>query len=157
MNKLIAVGGVILPGNSLILGGNTDPELGKDSLWMNLQKPDKAALPSPLPSIPAKGTVVENSEILHVNEADRSVGFLPNFNGKPSSGWNFEEIIDLGVHPKTARLSSESIAADMPGQNFRGGTPLPASPKLAFEEDGGVNSLTKSIEAASGKVYLLLS
>ncbi|XP_029138778.1 MAP7 domain-containing protein 3 [Protobothrops mucrosquamatus] len=99
-------------------------------------------------SIPAKGTVVENSEILHVNEADRSIGFLPNFNGKPS-GWNFEEIIDLGMHPKTARLSSESIAADTPSQNFRDGAPLPASPKLAFEEDAGVNSLTKSIEAAS--------
>ncbi|KAK9393623.1 MAP7 domain-containing protein 3 [Crotalus adamanteus] len=99
-------------------------------------------------SIPAKAKVVENSEILHVNEADRSIGFLPNFNGKPS-GWNFEEIIDLGMHPKTARLSSESIAADMPGQNFRDGSQLPGSPKLAFEEDAGVNCLTKSIEAAS--------
>ncbi|KAG8144653.1 hypothetical protein E2320_013123 [Naja naja] len=80
--------------------------------------------------------------------ADRSVGFIPNFNGKPSA-WNFEEIIDLGVHPKTARLSSESIAAEVPGQRFRDGVPLPASPKLAFEEDGGRNPLTKPIEAAS--------
>ncbi|XP_034297524.1 MAP7 domain-containing protein 3 isoform X1 [Pantherophis guttatus] len=101
-------------------------------------------------SIPAKGPVIENSEILHVNEADRPVGFIPNFNGKPSA-WNFEEIIDLGVHPKTGRLSSESMAADVPGQKFRDGAPLPASPKLAFEEDGGMNPLTKSIEAASGK------
>ncbi|XP_058053133.1 MAP7 domain-containing protein 3 [Ahaetulla prasina] len=99
-------------------------------------------------SIPAKGPVIENSEILHVNEDDRPVGFIPNFNGKPSA-WNFEEIIDLGVHTKTGRLSSESMAADVPGQKFRDGPPLPASPKLAFEEDGGMNPLTKSIEAAS--------
>uniref|UniRef100_A0A8C5RDG7 MAP7 domain containing 3 n=1 Tax=Laticauda laticaudata TaxID=8630 RepID=A0A8C5RDG7_LATLA len=99
-------------------------------------------------SIPAKGPVIETSEILHVNEAERSMGFIPNFNGKPST-WNFEEIIDLTVHPKTARLSSESIAAEGPGQKFRDGLPLPASPKLAFEEGGGRNSLTKPIEAAS--------
>ncbi|XP_070616082.1 MAP7 domain-containing protein 3 isoform X3 [Erythrolamprus reginae] len=100
-------------------------------------------------SIPAKGPAMENSEILHMNEADRPMGFIPNFNGKPS-GWNFEEIIDLGVHPKTGRLSSETLAADVPGQKFRDGSPLPASPKLAFEEDGGINPLTKPIEAASG-------
>ncbi|XP_026572357.1 MAP7 domain-containing protein 3 [Pseudonaja textilis] len=99
-------------------------------------------------SIPAKGPVIETSEILHVNEADRSMGFIPNFNGKPST-WNFEEIIDLTVHPKTGRLSSESIAAEVPGQKLRDGVPLPASPKLAFEEDGGRNPLTKPIEAAS--------
>ncbi|XP_026541115.1 MAP7 domain-containing protein 3 isoform X2 [Notechis scutatus] len=99
-------------------------------------------------SIPAKGPVIETSEILHVNKADRSMGFIPNFNGKPST-WNFEEIIDLAVHPKAARLGSESIAAEVPGQKFRDGVPLPASPKLAFEEDGGRNPLTKPIEAAS--------
>ncbi|XP_032083413.1 MAP7 domain-containing protein 3 isoform X2 [Thamnophis elegans] len=99
-------------------------------------------------SIPAKGPVIENSEILQVNEANRPVAFIPNFNGK-TSAWDFEEIIDLGVHPKTGRLSSESLAADVPGQKFRDGPPLPASPKLAFEEDGGMNPLTKPIEAAS--------
>ncbi|KAM6426824.1 MAP7 domain-containing protein 3 isoform 2-T2 [Liasis olivaceus] len=99
-------------------------------------------------SIPAKGTMIENSEILDINEVDHSVGFISNFNGKPSA-WNFEEIIDLGVCPKTARLGSESIAADKPSQNCRDEVPVHASPKLAFEEESAMNSLTKSVEAAS--------
>ncbi|XP_007428923.1 MAP7 domain-containing protein 3 isoform X2 [Python bivittatus] len=99
-------------------------------------------------SIPAKGTMIENSEILDINEAHHSVGFISNFNGKPSA-WNFEEIIDLGVRPKTARLGSESIAADKPSQNCRDEVSVHASPKLAFEEERPTNSLTKSVEAAS--------
>ncbi|XP_063169375.1 MAP7 domain-containing protein 3 isoform X2 [Candoia aspera] len=99
-------------------------------------------------SIPAKGTITENSEILHVNEADLPIGFIPNFNGKPSA-WNFEEIIDLGVHPQTTRLGPESIAADQLTQNVRDGVPAPASPRLAFEEGSATNSLTRPVEAAS--------
>ncbi|XP_061454553.1 LOW QUALITY PROTEIN: MAP7 domain-containing protein 3 [Rhineura floridana] len=98
-------------------------------------------------SPPAKETVVENSENLHVNEADHPVGFISNLNGK--SEWNFEEIIDLGIHPKTTRLSSDNIAADSSTQNFKEATTVPASPKLAFEEESSTNSLTKPIETAS--------
>ncbi|XP_072837318.2 MAP7 domain-containing protein 3 isoform X2 [Pogona vitticeps] len=99
-------------------------------------------------SPPAKETVIENSEILHVNEAERSMGFMSNLNGK-SSAWNFEEIIDIGLHPKTTRLDPESLAAENPTQNSKDATPVPVSPKLAFEEENAMNSLTKPIETAS--------
>ncbi|XP_062998199.1 MAP7 domain-containing protein 3 isoform X5 [Elgaria multicarinata webbii] len=100
----------------------------------------------------AKETVIENSEILHVNEADHPIGFISNLNGK-SSAWNFEEIIELGVHPKSTRLSSDSIAADMSTQNFKDATAVPSSPKLAFEEESAMNSLTKPRETASGNIH----
>ncbi|XP_053129784.1 MAP7 domain-containing protein 3 isoform X2 [Hemicordylus capensis] len=94
-----------------------------------------------------KETIIKNSEILHVNEADHPVGFLSNLNGK-SSTWSFEEYIDLGVHPKSTRLSSESIA-DRATQNLKDATTVPTSPKLAFEEESAVNSLIQPIETAS--------
>ncbi|CAI5793305.1 domain-containing 3 isoform X1 [Podarcis lilfordi] len=93
-------------------------------------------------SPPAKETVVENSEISCVNEEDRSTGFLSNLNGK-STTWNFEEIIELGVHPKT------TMAADKATQSLKDAAVVPASPRLAFEEESPVNSLTKPIETAS--------
>ncbi|XP_032993299.1 MAP7 domain-containing protein 3 isoform X3 [Lacerta agilis] len=93
-------------------------------------------------SPPTKEMVVENSEISCVNEADCSTGFLPNLNGK-STTWNFEEIIDLGIHPKT------SITADKATQSLKDAAVVPASPRLAFEEEIPVNSLTKPIETAS--------
>ncbi|XP_077165155.1 MAP7 domain-containing protein 3 isoform X10 [Paroedura picta] len=99
-------------------------------------------------SPPVKEAIIENSEILNVNEADHPIGFLSNLNGK-SLPWNFEEIIDLGVIPKTTRQSSESIAAEMSNQNLNDATTVPPSPKLVFEEDSTMNSLTKPIEAAS--------
>lgn len=96
----------------------------------------------------AKETVIENSEILHVNEADHPIGFISSLNGK-SPAWSFEEIIDLGVHPKTTRLSSDSIAADIASQNLKDVAAVPTSPKLTFEEDSTVNSLIQPIETAS--------
>ncbi|XP_066496158.1 MAP7 domain-containing protein 3 isoform X6 [Tiliqua scincoides] len=96
----------------------------------------------------AKETVIENSEILHVNEADRPIGFISSLNGK-STAWSFEEIIDLGVHPKTTRLSSESLAAERSTQNLKDVAAVPMSPKLTFEEESTVNNLIQPIETAS--------
>ena len=99
-------------------------------------------------SPPAKETVIENSEVLCVNKAEHSVGLISNLNGK-SSAWNFEEIIDLSLPPKTTRLDPESLAADKPTQNLKDAAAVPVSPKLAFEEESAMNSLTKPIETAS--------
>ncbi|XP_065266920.1 MAP7 domain-containing protein 3 [Emys orbicularis] len=96
----------------------------------------------------AKEMVIQNSEILHVNEADCTIGLIQNLNGK-SNAWTFEEIIDLGVHSKSTKLSSDSITADNCNENLNDAATLPSSPKLAFEDDGTVNSLTKPIETAS--------
>uniref|UniRef100_A0A674KH55 MAP7 domain containing 3 n=1 Tax=Terrapene triunguis TaxID=2587831 RepID=A0A674KH55_9SAUR len=96
----------------------------------------------------AKEMVIQNSEVLHVNEADRTIGLIQNLNGK-SNAWTFEEIIDLGVHSKSTKLSSDSITADNCNENLNDAATLPSSPKLAFEDDGTVNSLTKPIETAS--------
>ncbi|KAM9127316.1 MAP7 domain-containing protein 3 isoform 9-T9 [Pangshura tecta] len=98
----------------------------------------------------AKEMVFQNSEILHVNEADRTIGLIQNLNGK-SNAWTFEEIIDLGVHSKSTKLSSDSITAANCNENLNDAATIPSSPKLAFEDDGTVNSLTKPIETASGK------
>ncbi|KAH0630815.1 hypothetical protein JD844_004059 [Phrynosoma platyrhinos] len=103
-------------------------------------------------SPPAKETVTENSKILDINEADQSVGFMSSLNGK-SSTWNFEEIIDLDLHPKTTRLSSDSVDVEISTQNFRDATTVPAGPKLAFEEESAMNSLTKPIETGSGNIH----
>lgn len=108
------------------------------------------SLSSPL----AKEAVIENSGILHVNEANHPIGFLSNLNGK-SLAWNFEEIIDLGVIPKTTRQSSDSIAAEMSNQNLKDAATVPPSPRLVFEEESTMNSLTKPIETASGNPYFL--
>ncbi|XP_059588877.1 MAP7 domain-containing protein 3 isoform X6 [Alligator mississippiensis] len=99
-------------------------------------------------SPPAKEMVIQNSEILHMNEADHTVGLIQNLNGK-SNAWTFKEILDLGVHSKSPRLSSDSIPADNCHQNLNDAATLPSGPKLAFEEDGAVNPPTKPIEAAS--------
>ncbi|XP_075797146.1 MAP7 domain-containing protein 3 isoform X3 [Pelodiscus sinensis] len=96
----------------------------------------------------AKEMVIQNSEILHVNEADHTIELIQNLNGK-SNAWTFEEIIDLGVHAKSTKLSSDSIAADNCNQNLNDVATVPSSPKLAFEDDGTVNSLTKPLETAS--------
>ncbi|XP_039344022.1 MAP7 domain-containing protein 3 isoform X5 [Mauremys reevesii] len=96
----------------------------------------------------AKEMVIQNSEILHVNEADCTIGLIQNLNGK-SNAWTFEEIIDLGVHSKSTKLSSDSITAANCNENLNDAATVPSSPKLAFEDDGTVNSLTKPIETAS--------
>ncbi|XP_037263674.1 MAP7 domain-containing protein 3 isoform X7 [Falco rusticolus] len=100
-------------------------------------------------SHPAKEMVIDDSVKLGVNEADRTIELIQNLNGK-SGSWTFEEFIDIGVHSKSAKLSSDSISAGNCNQNLNDAATIPSSPKLAFEEDGAVNSLTKPIDASSG-------
>lgn len=101
------------------------------------------------PSHPAKEMVIDDSVKLGVNEADHTIGLTQNLNGK-SGSWTFEEFIDVGVHSKSTKLSSDSISAGNCNQNLNAAATIPSSPKLAFEEDGAVNSLTKPIDASSG-------
>nr|XP_009683173.1 PREDICTED: ensconsin-like [Struthio camelus australis] len=98
-------------------------------------------------SHPAKEMVVDDSVKLGVNEADRTIGLIQNLNGK-SGSWTFEEFIDVGMHSKSTKLSSDSIPAGNCNQNLNDAATISSSPKLAFEEDGAVNSLTKPIEAS---------
>ncbi|XP_054244550.1 MAP7 domain-containing protein 3 [Indicator indicator] len=101
-------------------------------------------------SHPAEEVVVDDPVKLGVNEADHTIGFIQNLNGK-SGSWTFEEFIDVGVHSRSAKLSSDSISAGDCKHNLNdAAATLPSSPKLAFEEDGAVNSLTKPIDASSG-------
>ncbi|KAM6198038.1 MAP7 domain-containing protein 3 isoform 7-T7 [Sarcoramphus papa] len=99
-------------------------------------------------SHPAKEMVIDDSVKLGVNEADHTIGLIQNLNGK-SGSWTFEEFIDVGVHSKSTKLSSDSISAGNCNQNLNDAATIPSSPKLAFEEDGAVNSLTKPIDASS--------
>ncbi|KAM9537825.1 MAP7 domain-containing protein 3 isoform 12-T12 [Guaruba guarouba] len=100
-------------------------------------------------SHPAKEMAMDAAVELGVNEADHTVGVTQNLNGKASS-WTFEEFIDIGVHSKSPKLSSDSISAGNCNQNLNDAATIPSSPRLAFEEDGAVNSLTKPIDASSG-------
>ncbi|KAM4661730.1 MAP7 domain-containing protein 3 isoform 5-T5 [Amazona ochrocephala] len=100
-------------------------------------------------SHPAKEMVMDASVELGVNKADHTVGVTQNLNGKASS-WTFEEFIDIGVHSKSPKLSLDSISAGNCNQNLNDAATVPSSPRLAFEEDGAVNSLTKPIDASSG-------
>ncbi|XP_010149406.1 PREDICTED: MAP7 domain-containing protein 3, partial [Eurypyga helias] len=100
-------------------------------------------------SYPAKEMVIDDTVKLGVNEADRTVGLTQNLNGK-SGSWTFEEFIDVGVHSKSTKLTSDSISAGNCDQNLNDAATIPSSPKLAFEEDGAVNSLTKPVDASSG-------
>ncbi|XP_039945170.1 MAP7 domain-containing protein 2-like isoform X15 [Hirundo rustica] len=97
---------------------------------------------------PAKEIVIDDSGKLSVHEADHTVGLIQNLNGK-SGSWTFEEFIDVGVHSKSTKLSSDSISAGNCNQNLNDAATTPSSPKLAFEEDGAVNSLTKPIDTSS--------
>uniref|UniRef100_A0A8C3Y9Q7 MAP7 domain containing 3 n=1 Tax=Catharus ustulatus TaxID=91951 RepID=A0A8C3Y9Q7_CATUS len=99
-------------------------------------------------SHPAKEMVFDDSGKLGVHEADHTIGLIQNLNGK-SGSWTFEEFIDVGVHSKSTKLSSDSISAGNCNQNLNDAATIPSSPKLAFEEDGAVNSLTKPIDASS--------
>ncbi|KAM6300272.1 MAP7 domain-containing protein 3 [Aegotheles albertisi] len=100
-------------------------------------------------SHPAKEMVMDDSVKLGVNEADHTIGLSQNLNGQ-SGSWTFEEFIDVGVHSKSTKLSSDSISAGNCNQNLNDAATVPSSPKFAFEEDGAVNSLTKPIDASSG-------
>lgn len=93
--------------------------------------------------------VIDDSVKLSVHEVDHTIGLNQNLNGK---SWTFEEFIDVGVHSKSTRLSSDSISAGNCNQNLNDAATITSSPKLAFEEDGAVNSLTKPIDASSGNL-----
>ncbi|XP_058857461.1 ensconsin-like isoform X8 [Acipenser ruthenus] len=92
-------------------------------------------------SLTPKSKLVESSEFLHVNEDDK-VGRLPNLNGK-SGSWTFEELIDLGVHSKTAVITVDSM-----NQNLIDAAGIPEGPKVAFE-DKTVMAMSKPMEAVS--------
>lgn len=100
-------------------------------------------------SHPAKEMVIDDSAKLGVNEADHTSGLIQNLNGK-SDLWTSEELIDVGIHSKSAKLSSDSISAGNCNQNLNDAATIPSSPKLTCEEDGAVNSLTKPIVSSSG-------
>ncbi|XP_046797004.1 MAP7 domain-containing protein 3 isoform X20 [Gallus gallus] len=100
-------------------------------------------------SHPAKEMVIDDSAKLGVNEADHTSGLIQNLNGK-SDLWTSEEFIDIGVHSKSTKLSSDSISAGNCNQNLNDAATIPSSPKLTYEEDGAVNSLTKPIDSSSG-------
>ncbi|XP_062440644.1 MAP7 domain-containing protein 3 [Rhea pennata] len=100
-------------------------------------------------SHPAKEMVVDDSVKLGVKEADHTIGLIQNLNGK-SSSWTLEEFIDIGIHSKSTKLSLDSIPADNCNQNLNDAATITSSPKLSFEEDGAVNSLTKPLDASSG-------
>lgn len=102
-------------------------------------------------SHPAEEMVSDDSVKLSVREVDHTIGLNQNLNGK-SVSWTFEEFIDVGVHSKSTRLSSDSISAGNCNQNLNDAATITSSPKLAFEEDGAVNSLTKPIDASSGNL-----
>nr|XP_013038738.2 MAP7 domain-containing protein 3 isoform X3 [Anser cygnoides] len=99
-------------------------------------------------SHPAKEMVIDDSVKLGVNEADHTSGLTQNLNGK-SDSWTFEEFIDVGVHSRSTKLSSDSLSAGNCNQNLNDAATIPSSPKLAYEEDGAVNSLTKPIDSSS--------
>uniref|UniRef100_A0A8C2U0X7 MAP7 domain containing 3 n=1 Tax=Coturnix japonica TaxID=93934 RepID=A0A8C2U0X7_COTJA len=99
-------------------------------------------------SHPAKEMVIDDSAKLGVNEADHTSGLIQNLNGK-SDLWTSEELIDVGIHSKSAKLSSDSISAGNCNQNLNDAATIPSSPKLTYEEDGAVNSLTKPIVSSS--------
>ncbi|XP_031450108.1 MAP7 domain-containing protein 3 isoform X2 [Phasianus colchicus] len=99
-------------------------------------------------SHPAKEMVIDDSVKLGVNEADHTSGLIQNLNGK-SDLWTSEEFIDIGVHSKSTKLSSDSISAGNCNQNLNDAATIPSSPKLTYEEDGAVNSLTKPIDSSS--------
>lgn len=100
-------------------------------------------------SLTPKSKLVESSEFLHVNEDDK-VGRLPNLNGK-SGSWTFEELIDLGVHSKTAVITVDSM-----NQNLIDAAGIPEGPKVAFE-DKTVMAMSKPMEAVSGRVSSVCS
>ncbi|XP_078544721.1 MAP7 domain-containing protein 3 isoform X10 [Lissotriton helveticus] len=90
---------------------------------------------------------IQSSDLLQGDKSER-IDVVQNINGKPTS-WTFEEFIDLGVHSKSTKLAPDSITINNCTQNLIDTAFIPTIPKLAFEEDGAVNLLTKSIDAAS--------
>ncbi|KAM9179703.1 MAP7 domain-containing protein 3 isoform 6-T6 [Mergus octosetaceus] len=129
-------------------------ELKANEVFMNgsdLKSDDGSLLFTELKdsSHPAKEMVIDDSVKLGVNEADPTSGLIQNLNGK-SDSWTFEEFIDVGIHSRSTKLSSDSLSADNCNQNLNDAATIPSSPKLAYEEDGAVNSLTKPIDSSSG-------
>ncbi|PKU42228.1 map7 domain-containing protein 3 [Limosa lapponica baueri] len=149
--------GCLEAGHSSISAGSEEhnvSELRASEVFMNgsgLKSDDGSLLVTELKdsSHPAKEMVMGDLVELGVNEADRTIGLTQNLNGK-SGSWTFEELIDIGVHSKSTKLSSDSISAGNCHQNLNDAATIPFSPKLAFEEDDAVNSLSKPIDASSG-------
>ncbi|OXB79469.1 UNVERIFIED_CONTAM: hypothetical protein H355_008364, partial [Colinus virginianus] len=135
-------------------GQRTLTELKANEVFMNgsdLKSDEGSLLFTELKdsSHPAKEMVIDDSAKLGVNEADRTSGLTQNLNGK-SDPWTAEELIDIGVHSKSTKLSLDSISAGNCNQNLNDAATIPSSPKLTYEEDGAVNSLTKHIDSSSG-------
>ncbi|XP_036596071.1 MAP7 domain-containing protein 3 isoform X2 [Trichosurus vulpecula] len=91
------------------------------------------------PSFSAKDVVTPNLEIMGADEAEHT----SNLNGK-SSTWTFEEIIELGVHAISTKLNPSNTPPKSCTQNSSDAATFPPGPKLAFEEDAVMNSLTTS-------------
>ncbi|XP_014340697.1 ensconsin isoform X8 [Latimeria chalumnae] len=88
------------------------------------------------------------SELVHITEFDKTDELVSKLNGK-SSTWTFEEIIELGVHSKSTKLTVDGIPADDCNQNLIESAGIPESPIVAFEENVAMTCLTKTVEAAS--------
>ncbi|XP_043830408.1 MAP7 domain-containing protein 3 isoform X2 [Dromiciops gliroides] len=90
-------------------------------------------------SLSAKDMVTPNSEMVVADEAEHT----SNLNGK-SNTWTLDEIIELGVHAKSTKLNSSNSPSNSCTQNSSDAATFAPGPKLAFEEDAGMTSLTTS-------------
>ncbi|XP_031800698.1 MAP7 domain-containing protein 3 isoform X10 [Sarcophilus harrisii] len=88
-------------------------------------------------SLSAKDTVTPNSEIVAVEETEHT----SNLNGK-SNAWTFEEIVERGVHAKSSKLNPSNTPSNSRPPNSRDAATFAPGPKVAFEEDVVINSLT---------------
>ncbi|XP_074062910.1 MAP7 domain-containing protein 3 isoform X5 [Macrotis lagotis] len=96
------------------------------------------------PSLSAKDTVTSNSEIVNADEVENT----SNLNGK-SNTWTFKEIIELEVHAKSTKLNPSNTPSKNFTQNSSDTATFAPGPKLAFEEDKVMNSLTTSMGSSS--------
>uniref|UniRef100_H3BA58 MAP7 domain containing 3 n=1 Tax=Latimeria chalumnae TaxID=7897 RepID=H3BA58_LATCH len=60
---------------------------------------------------------VTSEQLVHITEFDKTDELVSKLNGK-SSTWTFEEIIELGVHSKSTKLTVDGIPADDCNQNL---------------------------------------
>ncbi|XP_068930237.1 MAP7 domain-containing protein 3 isoform X7 [Petaurus breviceps papuanus] len=97
------------------------------------------------PSLSAKDKVAPNLEIMGADETEHT----SNLNGK-SSTWTFEEITELGVHAKSIKLNPSNTPSESCTQTSSDAATVAPGPKLAFEEDAVMNSLTTSRGSNSG-------
>ncbi|XP_074134564.1 MAP7 domain-containing protein 3 isoform X8 [Sminthopsis crassicaudata] len=88
-------------------------------------------------SFSAKDTVTPNSEIVALEETEHT----SNLNGK-SNTWTFEEIVECGVNAKSSKLNHSNISSNSRPQKSSDAATFAPGPKVAFEEDVVINSLT---------------